>query len=123
MGYYSEVALAMPEFEWNGLAIQGAEIEYSVFESYNSKSCFDRADVDFYEDDEDNQAKWVLVRWTSIQWNPFLNATIHLIEDYLDNQEGPYEFPRLGEDLFVEQRCCGISEQVLGINASIEAYI
>ena len=123
MGYYSEVALAMPESELNALAAQCAGVEYSVFDHVDSKTWFERTDVDFYDDENDHAQKWVLVRWNHIKWNPFLNKSIRIVEDYLDEEKGPFEFLRLGEDIAVENRSYGVTNEVLGIKAEIEVNI
>lgn len=123
MGYYSEVVLAMPECELSALVSQCADVEYSVFNHVDSKTWFERTDVDFHDDENDHAQKWMLVRWNHIKWNPFLNKSIRIVEDYLDEEKGPFEFLRLGEDIAVENRSYGVTNEILGVKAEIEVYI
>lgn len=118
MGYYSEVAFALPESEWKNLVSINKGVENSVFDIVSEEVQFERDDLD-----DDADTKWILIRWYCIKWKAH-NESIKSIQRYLDYEEGPYEFLRLGEDSSdIEYISNEIGTEILGVRTEIEVYL
>ena len=117
MGYYSAIALAVPESEWETLVSETQNVEFSACEIRDSLIWFERTETDANN-------KWVLVRWHHIQWNPFLNKSVDRLQRYIDLCEGPYEFVRVGEEINdVEYASYQVEVEMIGVQTEIETYL